>query len=316
MDITVIVCTYNRAQSLADSLEKLAASVLPESISWEVLVVDNNSTDATRIVAEQFMQRFPGRFRYRFEPQPGKSYALNSAVRESEGKVLAFVDDDVLVEPEWLRNLTADLLNGTWAGVGGRTLPADAVSLPPWLALRGPYALGGILAAIFDFGDQPCQLRRAPFGANMAYRREMFERLGGFRTDLGPSPDRTIPRPNEDTEFGNRVMAAGERLGYEPSAIACHPVAKDRLHQQYFLSWWFDYGRASIREGGRKPNVFGIPRHWISIPRMTVMLLAPTTLQWLLAVDPQKKFYRKCWIWTTFGQMVEMRRMYGGLART
>lgn len=316
MDITVIICTFNRARTLRESLEKVAASVLPDAVSWEVLVVDNNSTDETREVVERAAGQFPGRFRYLFEPRAGKSYALNSAVREARGRVLAFMDDDVLVGPEWLRNLTADLLEGRWAGTGGRTLPADAVSLPPWLALRGPYALGGILAAMFDFGDQPFELDRPPYGANMAYRREMFEKYGGFRTDLGPSPDRDIPRPNEDTEFGNRVMAGGERLRYEPSAVAYHPVSRDRLDQQYFLSWWFDYGRASIREGGRKPDVLGMPRHWISIPKMIVCLLTPTTLQWLFAVNPQKRFYRKCWMWTTVGAMVEMRRLYGGLARS
>lgn len=310
MDITVLVCTYNRAETLAGALEKVAASSLPAAISWEVLVVDNNSSDRTRQVVEEAEQRHPGRIRYFFEPKPGKSYALNTGIRQSRGRVIAFMDDDVSVEPTWLRNLTEPLLAGEWAVTGGRTLPLRSVDLPPWLALEGPYALGGILAAVFNFGDEPFELKRAPYGANMAVRRAMFEKYGGFRTDLGPSPDRDVPRPNEDTEFGRRLIAAGERLLYTPSAVAYHPIPTDRLDKQYFLNWWFDYGRASIREVGRKSEMWGIPRPWIGIPKMAITLLLPTMVQWMVAVNPQKRFYRKCWIWTIFGQMVEMRRLY------
>jgi glucosyl-dolichyl phosphate glucuronosyltransferase len=308
MEITVILCTYNRGHMLAKALQKVAASTLPESVNWEVLVVDNNSSDQTREVVEELRRRYPGRIRYLFEPQAGKSHALNAGVREAQGEVLAFMDDDVMVEPTWLQNLTAELHGSEWAGTGGRTLPAEAISLPRWLALEGPYALGGILAAMFDLGDEPSELDRAPYGANMAFHRQMFEKYGGFRTDLGPSPSREVPRPNEDTEFGRRLMAAGERLRYEPSAIVYHPVPAGRITKQYFLNWWLDYGRAASREVGKKPDVVGVPRHWISIPKMMVTLLVPRMFKWMLALNPQKRFYSKCLVWTTVGQMLEIRR--------
>ena len=109
---TVILCTYNRCQVLRAALQSLAASELPDSIQWEVLVVDNNSTDQTRQVVEEFCRRCPGRFRYIFEPHPGKSFALNRGIQEAKGEVLAFTDDDVSVEPTWLQNLTASLNDG------------------------------------------------------------------------------------------------------------------------------------------------------------------------------------------------------------
>ena len=118
MKITVILCTYNRCTILAKALNSVAASRLPESIEWEVLVVDNNSSDRTREVVEDYCRRFPGRFRYLFEPQQGLSYARNAGIREGRGYVLAFMDDDVTVEPEWLQNLTACLQDGEWAGAG------------------------------------------------------------------------------------------------------------------------------------------------------------------------------------------------------
>src|SRR5712692_10838040 len=116
MKISVIVCTFNRCATLAKALESLAASTLERSVDWEVLVVDNNSSDQTREVVEHFRNHDPSRFTYLFEPQPGKSHALNAAIRHAKGEILAFMDDDVTVEPNWLQNLTAALHTGEWAG--------------------------------------------------------------------------------------------------------------------------------------------------------------------------------------------------------
>src|SRR5579864_7055808 len=118
MNITVILCTFNRCRSLEQTLGSIAHSVVPDSIEWEVLVVDNNSNDQTRDVVKGFSDQHPGRFRYIFESTPGKSHALNAGIRESRSEVLAFVDDDVTVESTWLYNLTAVLKDDTWAGTG------------------------------------------------------------------------------------------------------------------------------------------------------------------------------------------------------
>jgi glucosyl-dolichyl phosphate glucuronosyltransferase len=308
MSITVILCTYNRCRDLPTVLDSLAASKLPSEMEWEVLVVDNNSNDRTRDVVAEFCRRSHAPFRYLFEAQPGKSYALNTGIREAKGDIVVFVDDDVRVETDWLLNLTAALHGTEWAGAGGRTLPdGKTPELPSWLSLDGPYSLGGILAALFDLGDEPRELDRPPFGANMAVRRQMFERYGGFRTDLGPSPNREIPRPNEDTEFGRRLMAAGQRIRYEPSAIAYHPIIVERIRKQYFLDWWFDYGRATVRERVPGPGFWGIPRHYMTIARAGGRMLRDTLL-WLLDVNPQRGFCRKCAVWRAAGQIVETHR--------
>ena len=311
MRISVILCTYNRCLYLSKVLDSIAASVVPESVEWEVLVVDNNSSDQTPQVANEFAVRYPGRFRYILEPRQGKSLALNSGIRESRGDILAFVDDDVTVETTWLRNLSQTLENGKWAGTGGRTLLAESFSPPRWLALAGPHSLGGVLAAQFDLGDDPCDLDNPPYGANMAYRKEMFEKYGVFRTDMGPSTDRDIPRPNEDTEFGRRLLAAGERLRYEPSAIVYHPVSENRIRKDYFLTWWFDYGRASIREIGRRPDILGIQRRYWTIAKITSVVLTVRALRWMLSLDPSKRFFFKCFVWMTAGQIAEIYRQWG-----
>ncbi|MGA2593415.1 MAG: glycosyltransferase [Bryobacteraceae bacterium] len=298
LQISVILCTYNRYQSLAKALDSVAASSLSSQIEWEVLVVDNNSSDQTREVVESVCSRYPGRFRYVFELQQGKSHALNAGIREASGDILAFMDDDVVVEPTWLRNLTAALEDVNWAGAGGRILLEQSFSPPRWLSLNGRYGMGGILA-LFDLGDVARELDQPPYGTNMAFRRSIFEKYGGFRIDLGPRPGSEIR--GEDTEFGRRIMLAGERLRYEPSAVVHHAVPQSRRQKKYFLKWWFDLGRSAIREGPR-PDVWhlGIPR--------TIAGSVPVMLRWMLALNPQRRFYCKTRIWLAAGQIAEVYR--------
>jgi glycosyltransferase involved in cell wall biosynthesis len=300
MKITVILCTYNRCETLAKALDSIARSTLPGSVDWEVLVVDNNSQDETRKVTEDFCRRFPGRFRHLFEPQQGKSYALNTGIREAQGDVLAFMDDDATVGPEWLGKLTGGLLDGEWAGAGGRIILEWPASLPGWLAVDGPLARHPFPG--FDKGHEATQLIGPPFGANMAFRKEMFKKYGGFRTDLGPSPNRDVPRPNEDTEFGRRLIAAGERLRYEPSAVVYHPVPEDRINKKYFLEWHFDNGRADAREFRVRP-VREFSR------------LAVWTLRWTVALEPRARFFRKLVVWQKAGKLVECYRQSRGATR-
>jgi len=310
MNVTVIVCTYNRCRTLATALDSVAASAMHDSVAWEVLVVDNNSKDDTRGVVKQYSDKFPGRFRYIREERQGKSYALNTGIREAKGDILAFLDDDVTVEPAWLPNLTAPVLSGEWVGAGGRIRASEISGLPDWMVLEGPYGLGGVLCGLFDCGEVPreLQLDTAPNGSNMAYHRRIFEKYGLFRTDMGPSIDNTTPHPNEDTEFGRRLMLAGERLFYVPDAIIYHPVLQERLRKDYFLSWWFDYGRAVILEKRRRPPILGIPRKFFSISDLVVRYLLTRTLRWCLTLDKRRRFYNKCQVWSTAGAIVQTYR--------
>ena len=294
MNITVVLCTYNRCETLAKALRSVAMSKVPESLSWEVLVVDNNSDDQTWNVVDEYCTEFPGRFRYLFESQPGKSHALNSGIEAARGQLLAFMDDDVIVEPMWLQNLTARLHDGEWAGCGGPILPRWTCTPPSWL----PRALAPL--ALFDIGSQAGPLTESPFGTNMAYRREMFEKYGGFRTDLGPRPGADIQH-SEDTEFGNRLLAAGEHLWYEPSAIVYHPVARDRLEKEYFLAWWFDKSRADVRAYG--PPV-GSKLRIGGIPVCLFRRLAVWTLLWIVAMGQSRRFSNKINVWYAAGQVV------------
>lgn len=294
------------------TLESIATSTLPDSINWEVLVVDNNSRDRTCQVVEDFRRRYPGRFRYLFEPRQGKSHALNTGVREAHGAILAFMDDDVLVEPTCLLNLTSTLHCGEWAGAGGRILPARDFLPPRWMSLNGPYSLAGPLCGTFDLGEIRRELDRPPHGANMAFRKDMFEKYGGFRIDLGPPPRKV---QGEDTEFCQRLMRAGERLRYEPSAIVRHPVLEYRLRKKYFLTWMFKHGRAVIRLRESRPPVWGIPRNYLGIANRIGHLLPVCALRWVGAVDPKGRFWHKCWTWKISGELVEIFSQLLGATR-
>jgi glycosyltransferase involved in cell wall biosynthesis len=305
MKITVILCTYNRCRKLGKALESLAASILPRSVAWEVLVVDNNSTDRTREVVEDFANRFPDKFRYLFEPRQGKSRALNAGIREARGDLLAFVDDDVIVAPTWLQNLTAPLDGGVWAGVGGRVLLQETIAEPSWLPLNGPFSLAGMLT-VFDLGDDGFCLDVPPFGTNMAFPRPVFEKYGDFRTDMGPCPGSEIR--NEDTEFGRRLLLAGERLWYAPSAIVYHEVPEERLKKGYFLRFWYDHGRAAVIERGHRPDILGIPRYYLTLSKLLAITLPAQAIRWCITFDPKQRFYFKGNVWSTIGQFVELSR--------
>lgn len=300
--ITVVLCTHNRCGVLADVLQDLTASRLPDARDWEVLVVDNNSSDQTRQIVEGFRAR-DQRIRYLFEPRTGKSHALNSGVKHARGEVLAFVDDDVRIDPGWLQHLTAPLNDRRWAGVGGRTLVRQKATLPPWFAFED---FGSIVCAHFDLGNQPLELGRPPYGANMAFRKSMFDKYGGFRTDLGPSPHRHIPRCGEDTDFGHRLLAAGERIRYEPQAVVYHPVPEDRLHPNYILSFWFDHGRAAARNHDKGLMVWRIKRDYLSILKHVIVVMPVNALRWCFSFNPQKRFRYKCWMWRAAGEIAEM----------
>jgi glycosyltransferase involved in cell wall biosynthesis len=301
ISITVVLCTYNRSGSLANALHSIAVLKLPESAEWEILVVDNNSNDRTREVVEDCCRRYPGRFRYVFEPQQGLSCARNAGIREARGEIIAFTDDDVTVEPMWLQNLTAPLHSGQWAGAGGQVIPVWTSACPSWLSLKSWYALGPLV--MFNLGAEPSELTEPPFGANMVFRKTMFAKYGGFRTDLGNRPGSEIR--NDDSEFGARLLANGERLRYEPSAVIYHPVPEERLDKKYFLKWWFDKGRADIRQSGIRPNT----KYYLGgVPLYLFRNLAVWTLRWIAAVGPCLRFSRKLTVWGKMGEILECYR--------
>lgn len=300
MKLSVILCTYNRCESLAKAVESVAQSSLPESIDWEVLVIDNNSNDATRQVVDSFISKYPRRFRYVFEPKPGKSNALNTGIQEAKGDILAFTDDDVTVPVDWLYRLIAPLSNPDWIGVGGRILPDRDFIPPKWMSPDKRYALSPL--AIFDPGPDSAQMKDSPFGANMAFRREAFTLYGGFRRDLGPCPGSEMK--SEDKDFSDRLQNAGEKLWYEASAVVYHSIPESRVQQRYFLNWWFAKTRSDVR---LEPEPLKSFRSVAGIPLFLLRRVIIWGARWLFSVHPAKRFQSKINVWCQLGAIAEYR---------
>ena len=185
-----------------------------------------------------------------------------------------------------------------------RTLPPAGFGPPQWLATDDPYAMASL--ALFDRGTVQVDLNEAPYGNNMAYRKEVFERHGGFRTDLGPQPGVDCPQKGEDSEFGGRVLNSGERLCYVPSAVVYHTISPNRLVRKYFLSWSWDKARSDIRSGilpASNRTVGGVPS-------FLYRRLVRWAIQWLFTFDPAGRFSCKLKMWNVAGSIMEMRQRY------
>ena len=274
-DATVLIATYNRATLLGETLDSLRRLRVRPGRQWEVLVVDNNSTDDTRAVVERHAAGFPVPLRYLFEARQGRSSALNAGIAASDGEVVAMTDDDVIVDEGWL-DAACDVLlekDGAIAYAGGPVAPIWEVDPPAWLDLTRGDLWGTI--AIQDHGDRPFvyeEARRVPLGANMAARRSFFAAIGDFRADLGRSSGRLV-LGQEVPELLMRARAAGLRGMYLPAMRVRHHIPAKRLTRAYFRRWWFGKGvsRAGLEgvqpltELGvdlrRTPHVLGVPRY-------------------------------------------------------
>lgn len=240
-EVAVLIATYNRAERLGETLDVLAASSVPAGLSWEVLVVDNNSTDNTRDVVESRQASYPVALRYLTEQRQGRSPALNTAIAATAAPLLVFSDDDVRVDPQWLVNAAAALRAG-WAYVGGPVRPIWEASPPRWLDMTRSDIWGTI--AILDYGTERFSFEdrcRVPLGCNMAVRREVIERAGDFRADLGRSNGKMV-LGQEVPEWLVRVRRAGFTGLYEPAMIVDHHIPARRLTKAYHRRWWIGKG--------------------------------------------------------------------------
>ena len=294
MNITVIVCTYNRCDLLAKALDSIAVQTVPEPFKWEVLVVDNNSSDRTRELVEGYCVKNPARFRLVSERQQGLSHARNTGIRNARGTILAFTDDDIYVESGWLWNLTSSLHSGEWAGAGGQIMPICLGILPNWLSIDDFHTLGAF--AGFDLGTVAGPLTRPPYGGNMAYRRDTFEKYGGFRIDLGRSGTNLEGR--EEVEFANRLLARGEKLRYEPAAVVRHSVPECRMSKSYVLRWYYSYGRSEVVDLGPPTDTT-----WKlgGVPLYLFRRLARWTLQWMISIGAPRRFTCRRTVWYLAG---------------
>lgn len=260
IEISAVIATYQRASLLAGALEALAAQKVPSFIKWEIVVVDNNSQDHTADVVEAFANRSAIQVSYVFEPTQGLSRARNRGIKEARGSIIAFIDDDVLPAPDWIAQVNAAI--GRWSaqGIGGRILPHWDASPPRWLT-SNVHLMDRL--AIMEFGESrvlchPMKGRPQVWGANMAFRREVFEKIGGFDHARGIVGTKLFR--GEEVELVNRALERGLRIVYDPSVVVVHRIGRARLQKNYFRKLEFDaaQGEADAKSmDGRA--IFGAP---------------------------------------------------------
>lgn len=273
MTATILIATYNRAALLDDTLASIRRLRVRAGRPWDVIVVDNNSTDGTRAVVERQARDFPVTLRYLFEPRQGRSSALNTGIAAAGGGVIAMTDDDVRVEPEWLDAACDALEDPSVAYAGGPVVPIWETPPPRWLDLTRGDLWGTI--AIQNHGDIPFiyeEARKVPLGANMAAKRSLFAAIGGFRADLGRSSGRIV-MGQEVPELLMRARAAGWRGVYLPAMRVHHHIPARRLTRAYFRTWWYGKGVSRsalermqpVTELGvdlrRTPHLLRVPRY-------------------------------------------------------
>jgi glucosyl-dolichyl phosphate glucuronosyltransferase len=235
MRLSVVVPTRDRPALLYDALRTLAAQDVGPGVVDVVVVDDGSAADLAPLVTAASTAAVPMRLE-RQEPA-GLNAARDRGVAVTDGELVAFLDDDVLVVPGWARALLDAAAAGGCDGIGGRITLLPEVAVPRWITPRRRRYLSEL-----DLGDAPLELGddETPVGANCAVTRAAHARAGGFRPGLDRSGATLIS--NGDVEFFRRVRAAGGRLAYVPDAAVRHRVPAERLTQRWFLRRAFAQG--------------------------------------------------------------------------
>ena len=242
MDITVAICTWNRADLLDQTLEGMRRLKIPAGISWELIVVNNNCSDNTDAIIEKHLDLFP--LKRVFERQQGLSNARNAAVRHAQGRYILWTDDDVLVDPEWLAAYITAFERWPDAAVfGGKVLPWFEAPPPFWL--KRHLDLLGCYFALRDFGDADLILQpgQNPYGANMAYRGDIL-RKHIFNPALGRNGDSLVS--GEDSQVINKIRDEGGTVVWTPSSTVLHFLPKKRMTLGYLRRLHYSSGRHEV----------------------------------------------------------------------
>ena len=229
--ISLVIATYNRAGSLAETLGSVAQQTLPAG-EWECIVVDNRSTDDTAVRFEAFAAGCPQlNMRRIYEERQGLSHARNAGIAAAQGEYIAIVDDDERLNPEFLAAYAALFDSYPEAmSAGGRVIAEYETGRPRWMS---PFTEQPI-ANPTDWGDRvrPFPRGHIPAGGNMAFRRTAFERWGLFNPELGRVGTRLIG--GEESDLFARLREAGAPCYYVPGAVIGHRIPASKLTDDYF----------------------------------------------------------------------------------
>ncbi len=324
-NISIIICTYNRKEELKVVLLELLKQFndrhckerSDEAISsskLELIVVDNNSSDGTAsLVNDLIGENKSGlTIRYVFEAEAGSSAARNRGVKEAQGELLAFLDDDIELARDWLEIVFK--LAKSQCGIdayGGRVVAKWAKPVPEWLNLEPPFELIQSCFPAHDYGNETktypfkvgARLVQNPISACFLCTKKVFDLYGGFRTDLGIKADKR--GACEDSEFFWRIIAAGANVRYAPELIVYHPIPEKRMQPEFVLEWYRLLG-ATIYYLQKNNLVHLSPSAKVpSFMERLVKLVIFTSVYFLsyLFISPAKSFWLKAQIYKAKGAL-------------
>jgi glycosyltransferase involved in cell wall biosynthesis len=238
LKISVVVCTYNRAKYLGKCIESLLRQSISPSV-YEILIVDNNSSDSSAEICRQYENR--ENFRYFLEKKQGLSYARNRGYKESRAPIVAYTDDDALASDAWLEELLKAFEDDEVGAAGGPIFPIYESDIPNWFheSLLPLFSCRDCGKEIFDLKPN-----HFFYGVNMAIRRDILFKSGGFRVDLGRKGNDLLS--DEELVVFKEIERAGYKKRYLPEAVIHHLLPKDRLNIKWLLRrfYWLGSGHA------------------------------------------------------------------------
>lgn len=263
--LSIVICTYNRAEKLKRVLDNILNNPLNAPLDFELIVVDNNSTDQTKSLVIGFEAPLNDRLHYLFEEKQGLSNARNLGICEAKGEWVCFTDDDVHLDKYWLISISSAIKDYPHMDAFGGRIKEKWIERPPkWFILEGKYAMNGGAIVSRDLGDAVCSMNEKkinPIGANMGFRREVFDKTGRFHPGFGKTGN--SPGLGEDVEFCRRVRDAGFEILYLPDTIVWHEVDIARLQLPVIKQYYFElgYSRGRQRMFPKQAKwLFGAPR--------------------------------------------------------
>ncbi|MBI4648704.1 MAG: glycosyltransferase family 2 protein [Bacteroidia bacterium] len=223
MKLSIIICTYNRDKFIADALNSLAAQSLNKQ-EYEVIVVNNNCTDNTENICRKFATAHPElNFRHDTEKTQGLSSARNKGISISTGKFIAFIDDDAITEKTYAENIVIAFEKyPEYHAIGGKVLPIYPDRHEPvWMSKY----IQGVVSKV-DLGEEFSEFKKKyPVGCNMAFRKEIFEELGEFNTEL-------LLR-NDDKYIFLKLKRNNKRTLYAPNVVVHHNIDAYRMEYSF-----------------------------------------------------------------------------------
>ncbi len=208
--ISVVICTNNRGAGLITCLQRLEEMEVPSNVLWELILVDNNSTDNTESVVAQFAAKSRLDVRYVPEKRPGLSHARNAGIAAARGDIVAFTDDDCMVDKGWLGAIVREFeADPALSGIGGRVELFDIRDKPVTITTCNERRLLSLTDEFVGFIH----------GCNMAFSRVAFKRIGFFDPRLGAG---TRVMSAEDSDFLYRALKAGLKVVYSPDILVYH----------------------------------------------------------------------------------------------